>query len=107
MLDVIYVIAHIILAMTAKLLKLRVKVKPEWFELRRTKFDWQSHNFSEVTKILFRSAASSQDSEIMVLSTSTTSKCVEVQMKGVPIRGIIDTGSDITILCISGNCHNK
>ena len=34
----------------------------------------------------------------MVLSTSTTSKCVEVQMEGVPIRGIIDTGSDITIL---------
>ena len=34
----------------------------------------------------------------MVLSTSTTSKCVEVQMEGVPIRRIIDTGSDITIL---------
>ena len=64
----------------------------------RTKFDQQSHNFSELTEILFPSAASSQDSEAMILSTSTTSKCVEIQMEGVPIRGIIDTRSDITIL---------
>ena len=34
----------------------------------------------------------------MVLSTSTTSKCVEVQIEGVRI---IDTGSDITILSAS------
>ena len=34
-LDVIYAIAHIILAVTAKLLKLRVEVKPKWFKLEQ------------------------------------------------------------------------
>ena len=72
---------HIILAVTAKL-----ESQDKTLVVRtRTKFDQESHNFSEVTEILFRSAASSQDSEAMVLSTSTTSKCVEVQMEGVPI----------------------
>ena len=28
----------------------------------------------------------------------STPKCVEVQIENVPVRGIIDTGSDITIL---------
>ena len=36
-----------------------------------------------------------------VTQTTSTPKSIEVQIEGLPIRGIIDTGSDITIL--SGN----
>ena len=53
-----------------------------------------SNNFSRVTETLFPSATHLQAS----ISTPTVAKCVEVQIEGVLVRGIIDTGSDITIL---------
>ena len=64
----------------------------------RTKFDRQCSNFAEVTESLFPSATPSQAPTSSIQSTPTTPKCVEVQIECVPVRGIIDTGSDITIL---------
>ena len=59
-----------------------------------TELDHVSNNFSRVTKTLFPSATHLQAS----ISTPMVAKCVEVQIEDVPVRGIIDTGSDITIL---------
>ena len=60
----------------------------------RTELDHVSNNFSRITETLFPSAKHLQVS----ISTPTVAKCVEVQIEGVPVRGIVDTGSDITIL---------
>ena len=59
-----------------------------------TELDHVSNNFLRVTETLFPSVTHLQ----AYISTPTVAKCVEVQIEGVPVRGIIDTGSDITIL---------
>ena len=59
-----------------------------------TELDHVSNNFSRVTETLLPSATHLQAS----ISTPTVAKCVEVQIESVPVRGIIDTGSDITNL---------
>ena len=59
-----------------------------------TELDHVNSNFSRVTKTLFPSATHLQAST----STPTVAKCVEVKIEGVPVRGILATGSDITIL---------
>ena len=57
-------------------------------------------NFAKIVDSLFPSIEASvsavQDTEDT--QTTSTPKSVEVQIEGVPIRGIVDTGSDITIL---------
>ena len=56
------------------------------------------NDFSEVVEFLFPSATPLPTSASVIQSKLTTPKCIEVQIEGVPIRGIVDTGSDITIL---------
>ena len=66
-----------------------------------TELDHVSSNFSKVTETLFPSATHFQVS----ISTLTVAKCVEMQTEGVPVRGIIDTGSEWT--CFPRNCHKN
>jgi len=56
------------------------------------------NGFPEIAKYLFPSSISLPASMSVIQSEVTTPKCIEVQIEGVPIRGIVDTGSDITIL---------
>ena len=60
-----------------------------------------TNNFSKLVDSLFppieASVSTVQDKEVTQTTTSTP-KNIEVQIEGLPIRGIIDTGSDITIL---------
>ena len=79
-----YVTVRIILPVIAEILPLRVKVKPEWLR--------QVNDFSEVVEFLFPSAAPLPTSTSVIQSKLTTPKCIEVQIEGVPIRGIVDTG---------------
>ena len=65
----------------------------------------QVNGFSEVVEFLFPSAAPLPTSTSVIQSELTTPKSIEVQIEGVPIRGIVDTGSDITIL--SGPAFQK
>ena len=51
--------------------------------------------FSRIVDSIFRPI---QPTDRDTKDTQTTPKSVEVQIEGVPIRGIVDTGSDITIL---------
>ena len=54
---------------------------------------------------MFPSTTPSQTPTSLVQDMLSTPKCVEVQIENVPVRGIIDTGSDITIL--SGTAFQK
>ena len=56
------------------------------------------NDFPEIAEYLFPSSISLPASMSVIQSEVTTPKCIEVQIEGVPIRGIVDTGSDITIL---------
>ena len=58
----------------------------------------QVNDLSEVVEFLFPSAAPLPTSTSVIQSELTTPKCREVQIEDVPIRGIVDTDSDITIL---------
>ena len=53
-----------------------------------------SDKFLETAEFLFLSLSGAQTSST-VKSTKASPKCIEVQIKGIPIRGIIDTDSDI------------
>ena len=68
---------------------------------RMVKTDTECDNlndFPEIAEYLFPSSISLPASMSVIQSEVSTPKCVEVQIEGVPIRGIVDTGSDITIL---------
>ena len=54
--------------------------------------------FPAIAEHLFPSSISLPASMSTIQNEVTTPKCIEVQIKGIPIRGIVDTGSDITIL---------
>ena len=60
-----------------------------------------TNNFLKIVDSLFppieASVSTVQDKKVMQTTTGTP-KSIEVQIEGLPIRGIIDTGSDITIL---------
>ena len=60
-----------------------------------------TNNFLKIVDSLFppieASVSTVQDKEVTQTTTGTP-KSIEVQIEGLPIRGIIDTGSDITIL---------
>jgi len=59
--------------------------------------DWHSNSSLETVEFLLPSVSSAQTSST-VKSTQVSPKCVEVQIEGVPVRGIIDTGLDFSIL---------
>ena len=56
------------------------------------------NDFPEIAEYLFPSSISLLASMSVIQSEVTTPKCIEVQIEGVPIRGIVDTSSDITII---------
>ena len=56
-----------------------------------------SDKFLETVEFLFPSLSGTQTSPT-VKSTKALPKCIEVLIEGIPIRGVIDTGSDISIL---------
>ena len=56
------------------------------------------NDFSKIAEYLFPSSISLPASMSVIQSEVITPKCIAVQIEGVPIRGIVDTGSDITIL---------
>ena len=49
------------------------------------------HSFSEVANEVAQTSLKSQ-------CRTSSPKCVEVRIEGVPVAGMIDTGSDITII---------
>ena len=49
----------------------------------------QVNDFSEVVEFLFPSATPLPTSTSVIQSELTTLKCIEVQIEGVPIRGIV------------------
>ena len=67
--------------------------------------DRLSNTFSDVVESLFPSATPTEAISCAVLTEYTTSNYVEVLIEGIPIWGIIDTGSDIPIL--SGSIFQK
>ena len=54
--------------------------------------------FPAIAEYLFPSSISLPASMSAIQNEITTPKCIEVQIEGIPIRGIVDMGSYITIL---------
>ena len=54
--------------------------------------------FPAIAAYLFPSSISLPASMSVIQNEVTTPKCIEEQIEGISIRGIVDTGSDITIL---------
>ena len=100
-LDVTYVIVLITLLMIGKLTRVS-RGRKNWLVRTEDKpIEISTNNFLKIVDSLFPpiedSVSTVQDKEVMQTTTGTP-KSIEVQIEGLPIRGIIDTGSDITIL---------
>ena len=70
-----------------------------WSQASHSENQKTDNSFSEVLNFLFSASQQTKPTSLENSRNATPSpKSVKVQIEGVPVTGIIDTGSDITII---------